>query len=120
MKDMEISVGDRLRVRSWESMAAEFGTDDDGWAICCRFKFMREMMNICGEPFTVKEIADGIGGRAYLSEEGTEMIGCEYTWRPKGWLISADMLEPYTEDEELEGVSVDSLFDMLSGGGVHA
>ena len=83
-------IGDKLRIRQWEDMVAEFGFDLDG-NIACRFKFTPSMRRLCGSEFTVCRI-DSIGDAAsYWSEEG---VGNDLA-------ISADMLEPVPESNPL-------------------
>lgn len=81
-------VGDELRVREWDDMAAEFGISDTG-SINCKFTFTKWMSTMCGKNFTVRKIfADG----SFRSVEGVEHIN--------GWTynISEDMLEPIIEE----------------------
>ncbi len=72
------SPGQRVRVRSWESMVAEFGVSATGH-IPCPETFVREMREFCGEERVVASCGLGIvrfaGG------------GHGYTWSP-------EMLEP--------------------------
>lgn len=85
MKDTDINIGDKLRVRDWDDMVAEFGLDD-GENIPCDASFITEMRGLCGKQFTVKEIHRGDGYNTYHSEEGIEKL---IDWR---YSISADML----------------------------
>ena len=115
MRDHDIYVGARLRIRNWSDMAAEFGTDYGGSDIDCRFGFTREMAGLCGKPFTVTEYKLRDNGRiSYSSAEGTELINAP-SWRRNGWNISSDMLEPLEDEEAVEGVPEGSLFDFLMG-----
>lgn len=115
MRDHDIHVGDRLRIRNWADMAAEFGTDYSGSNIKCRFNFTREMAGLCGKPFTVTGYnLRGDGRINYLSAEATELINAP-SWRRVGWNISSDMLEPLEDEEAVEGVPEGSLFDFLMG-----
>lgn len=47
-------VGDKVKIRSWESMAKEFGVDLSGDIKCKNF-FTRHMRKYCGKTFTIKE-----------------------------------------------------------------
>lgn len=109
MKYRDIHVGDVLRIRRWEDMEAEFGLGDDG-EINCSFKFTKNMLPVCGQKFTVMKRDSR---ERFWSEEGVEKINLP-TWRDH-WNISADMLEPWCEEEIVEPVSEDSLFDFLMG-----
>lgn len=97
MKDREIHIGDRLRIREWDDMAAEFETDDDGDlevydAHGNRVCFTRDMQYLCGQTFTVSEITEDIlERRSYISEEPD----------PTDWMIIAQMLEPAGDHEPI-------------------
>lgn len=54
---LEIKVGDKVKIRSWESMEKEFGLDRDG-DIDCRPCFVRNMKKYCGKTVTVKHVTD--------------------------------------------------------------
>lgn len=90
MKPSEIEVGDELKIRSWDDMENEFGTDDYG-NIPCVGTFTRCMQHICNSPFTVKRTR-GVMFKFFVSEEGSE----------GDWVISADMLEPRKADDKPE------------------
>ena len=59
--DFEIKVGDKVKIRTWESMEKEYGLDGDGdinIRPCC---FTTEMKQYCGKTLTVARIdSDGI------------------------------------------------------------
>lgn len=94
MRDSEIKVGDRLRIRDWNDMAVEFGMDRDGditidvnnertvW-------FTQDMEYLCGQTFTVREIVEDSVVWSYVSEEPD----------PTDWTIIAPMLEPAGDPE---------------------
>lgn len=89
MKLEDIHPGDVLRIREWDDMEAEFGTDDEG-DIACEFYFTREMEKFCGTVLTVEKIDD-----TRVMPDDWEAFGyCSY---------SADMLEPayILESEDL-------------------
>ena len=95
-------IGDKLRIRQWEDMVAEFGFDLDG-NIACRFKFTPDMRRLCGSEFTVCSI-NGIGDvAAYKSEERAE----------SGFCISADMLEPVQVSNPLNVATKKQLIKFL-------
>ena len=58
--NMKFKVGDRVRVRSWESMEKEFGVDGSGNIMFSLFHFWKEMKPLCGTVHTIDEI-DGSG-----------------------------------------------------------
>lgn len=47
--------GDKVRIRTWESMEAEYGLDKQG-DIKCKCAFVRSMKIYCGKIFTVSSI----------------------------------------------------------------
>lgn len=79
----DVHIGDVLRIRDWDDMAAEFNITEDRW-IPTRFVFLPSMKHFCGKVITVKSIG---GERIYPSES----LGC---------ILSADMLEPVFAYEE--------------------
>lgn len=110
MRDEDIHVGDRLRIRQWEDMELEFGLSGTG-SIKCVCGFVKEMRYLCGRPFTIKAQEERRGHDAYLSEEREEF--CRKA--PGGrWKISADMLEP-APSIEIEPFTDNELENLLSG-----
>lgn len=112
MRESKIQVGDRLRVREWDDMAAEFGVRDsrsvtNGYVIPCEFAFTEKMKYMCGRPFTVADLR----GNRFISKEKIELESGRYG----GWNISADMLEPIEEETVMEAADFDGLFALLSG-----
>ena len=71
-------VGDKVRVREWDDMAKEFGSNEV--VIFCKHSFVDCMKPLCGKVFTVIEVGDtrsyGLDGEA------------------SGWAFSDDMLYP--------------------------
>lgn len=95
-------IGDKLRIRQWDDMVAEFGFDLGGNIDCC-FRFTPSMRRLCGSEFTVYRI-DGTGGAAaYKSEEGVE----------SQFSISADMLEPVQVSNPLNVATKKQLIKFL-------
>lgn len=82
MKIDDIQVGDIVRVREWDDMAAEFGVV--GSHINCCLTFITEMREFCGNEYVVEDIEYGIE-RVYfeLTPDSEE----------RGYSFSADMLE---------------------------
>lgn len=95
MRDEDIHIGDKFRVRQWDDMELEFGLYGTG-SIKCAFSFTEEMRYLCGRPFTIRA-RDVMRGN-YISEEREEF--CKAA--PGGiWSISADMLEPIDDPIEI-------------------
>lgn len=93
MRDEDIHIGDVLRVKQWEDMKEEFGYGIEGGILTIP-SFAGGMRYLCGTQFTVKNIYKDCGGICYRSFEGGE------NERQFGhWYISADMLEPFAEDD---------------------
>ena len=101
MRDEEIEIGDKLRIREWDDMENEFGKDVLG-RIRTRARFLPKMRELCGSPFTVADkrnyFADGVPEVAlwvYASSEDCETIN------HSTFLITSDMLERATNSGEL-------------------
>ena len=74
----KFEVGDKVRVRSWASMAKEYGEDSHG-AIKVPCSFMPDMGRFCGRTVTISRV---IGRDAYrIKEDGY------------GWTFSSGMFE---------------------------
>lgn len=89
---MKFTVGDLVRVRTWEDMASEFGINDRG-NIAVRHAFTPEMDEYFGnrEIYRISNI-DEQHDRYYLEEEdGTDVNG--------SYVIGAEMLELVTADD---------------------
>lgn len=89
MKLSCVSPGLRVRVRNWDDLEREFGTDEWG-DIECTFSFTDEMKKFSGNIYTVRKIA----GEQILFEEEDEF--CKY------YTVSADMLEPEIINDHLD------------------
>lgn len=103
MRQEDIRVGDVLRIRRWEDMEAEFGLNEIG-EILCADTFTPHMKELCGMTFTVKRIHEYPTAASDYDAEEPEF---------DRWLISADMLEPVTDNEEIEPENPDALFGFL-------
>lgn len=105
MPDRVFNVGDRVRIRQWEDMAEEFGTDGDD--IYCEATFVDGMRYLCGKEFVVsgvdKEIFDSY---KYMTEDPAFA----------SWSITGDMLEPAEPepDDELIGFNPEEFLDALT------
>lgn len=99
MRDEEIHIGDVLRIRQWDDMVDEFGIDTDGdirfyiWTGIDSIPvfFYSTLKYLCGQTFTIDKIKSISDGYFYYSKENIEHAG--------RWIITADMLEPFEEDE---------------------
>ena len=76
--NMKFKVGDKVRVRSWESMETEFGLDDSGNIyLGCALLFFKRMKSLCGNLYTIDAIDDGW-----------------YTLKESSYYLIDEMLEP--------------------------
>lgn len=73
-------VGDLVRVREWDDMKKEFGSDGD-FKINCHCLFVYTMKDTCGDVCTIKDITDS--GNYILSGKNEA-----------GWVYSDDMIFP--------------------------
>lgn len=118
MKDEDIHIGDVLRIRQWEDMAGEYETVNDEDPYYCAIKlnngvkFLKKMAHLCGQVFTISENYDyefnNTKMKFYRSKEGVEKMKAFGLW-----LICAEMLEPFIE-EDLE-VANDEDMKLLFG-----
>ena len=74
-------VGDRVRVRSWESMEKEFGVRDDGSIYLVRGRVSKEMKKYCGKSHVISEV------RLYD----------KYILKDIGWFWTEEMFEEEKE-----------------------
>ena len=105
MRDEDIHIGDVLRIRQWEDMVAEYGmTTSDEYSYYCatqvrkEVRFVKQMKHLCGLNFTVSNVYDvevlDNNIKFYRSKENVEGK------RDSGvWLICAEMLEPFIEED---------------------
>ena len=65
---LHIRNGDKVRIRSWKSMAKEYGLDKDGDIKCAPF-YVRDMKQYCGQVLIVSRVVDDdyfhVEGSAY-------------------------------------------------------
>ena len=73
-------VGDLVRVREWDDMKKEFGSDGD-LTIYCKCLFVDMMKSTCGDVCTIKD----------LTESGNYKLSGK---NESGWIYSEDMLYP--------------------------
>ncbi len=74
-------VGDRVKVRSWDSMAKQFGVDSRG-TIMVPCSFMLDMREFCGRTVTISRVISGTRWDAYRIKEDRY-----------GWTFSNEMFE---------------------------
>lgn len=106
MSDRVFEVGDRVRIRDWDDMAAEFGVDEyEG--IPCDATFIPEMRHLCGLEFVVSNVRELQPNRYRYETEDPEFAD---------WRISGDMLEPAEPepDEGIAGVDPEDFLDALT------
>jgi len=78
-------VGDRVRIRQWDDMEREFGTDSSSrCSICTRTGFVLSMSNLCGTEATINSID---GDEVELTNFSA--IDCD-----TNWVFDIDMFEP--------------------------
>jgi len=65
---MEIKAGDKVRIKSWEAMEAEFGLDEDGDINCLPY-ITGKMRWACGATLTVQEITSEARHLEFFMEE---------------------------------------------------
>ena len=54
---MRYEVGDKVKVKSWDKMVAQYGLDEDGWVdVDGSVSFIPEMKKYCGKTVTIKEV----------------------------------------------------------------
>lgn len=84
---MEFKVGQRVRIRQWDDMVKEFGTQNilGTIAIRCKNTFPERMKHLCGKSATIKEFYGDIVDLADWQEDAVNY---------KCWSFSLDMLEP--------------------------
>ena len=94
-------VGDKVRVREWDDMAKEFGSNEV--TIFCTCSFLDCMKPLCGKVFTVIEVRTGFYG---LDGEAS------------GWAFSDDMLYPAITYREYMKENFPDFVSETSVGGV--
>lgn len=91
----KLKVGDKVRVRSWDSMAEQYGTDFRDGSIKVRHSFTGPMRKYCGKIVTITELIPSFNGYKIKEDEGA-------------WIYSDEMFEPvsytiviYRKDNEV-------------------
>lgn len=107
MNDVEASSlmpGDLVRIRTWDDMASEYESDDDG--IYVPGYFSDTMGILCGREFKIFNILKW-GSTGFTLKDGTndykDCIRVILDGDASGWIITAEMLQskesPFDEDE---------------------
>lgn len=91
----KFKTGDVCRIRQWDEMLQEFGTNSLG-GIKVAFGFFEDMKYMCGKKFTIRYVDDA---GYYRSEEGIEKRYGVY------YAISTGMLEYFTPEREMIAAS---------------
>ena len=90
-------VGDRVRIRDWDDMKREYGTDSDGDINLPNVVFSRCMRHLCGRCATIRRISchdDCVVLENWSDDSGN-----------RGWVFSKSMLEP-AEENTLKQTSI--------------
>lgn len=92
-------VGDRVRIRDWDDMEREYGTDSDGDIKVPDILFTRCMRHLCGRYATISSInsQDNIIGLENWSDNSGDTI----------WFFTKSMLEPAEENTLKQGEKKD-------------
>ena len=98
----EFHVGDVVRIRQWDDMAAEYGTDECD-NIPCPGYFVRDMKKFCGREVTLTDIYPS--GAVILSD------------RLGGWSYTTAMLEPIEDlsPETIPDFDIELLLEIMEG-----
>lgn len=92
-------VGDRVRIRDWDDMEREYGTDFDGDIKVPDILFVRRMRHLCGRYATIRGI-----------NRQNNIIGLE-NWSDNSgdtsWFFTKSMLEPAEENTLKQGEKKD-------------
>ena len=97
---MNFKVGDKVRVRSWDSMKQEYGIN--GWGnIDVKCGFTPEMEHFCDKVVTIKSIC--ASGRTYRIKEDNEA----FCWSDGMFKSIQKMIVVYADVESRKVVAVD-------------
>lgn len=87
----KFSPGDLVRIREWDDMKKQFGTNHS--EIMCRFGFVEGMRYLCGTQFVIGSI--DLNGNVIPTEENLFEDKQCYKGR---WSVSTDMIELVHDD----------------------
>ena len=97
IREPKYKPGDRVRIRDWDDMAAEYGLDEyESIKIPC--SFTDEMRTLCGRELTVKH-------SAYFTYPNINTYVYKFAENDGGWNwynIGEEMLEPVVIEPEPE------------------
>ncbi len=94
---MDFKVGDRIRIREWDDMVAEFGTNEYG-EIPCHCVFVPEMRPTCGKEATISHLSN----KEVLLTDTEPASGWGYTFSTAMIEHAGVQLQPIPEPEFLE------------------
>ena len=92
-------VGDRVRIRDWDDMEREYGTDSDGDIKVPDMSFLQCMRHLCGRYATIRSIdrQDNIIGLENWSDDSGDTL----------WCFTTEMVEPAEENTLKQGEKKD-------------
>ena len=109
MREFDVNVGDICRIRDWDDMAAEFGVNEWG-DIPCAGTFIPEMKCFCGKVYTIAECHYATTfnklSYAYYDLNNYDENYDEDCDDIDVYTITADMLEPVSDEEEFEHLDI--------------
>ena len=92
-------VGDRVRIRDWDDMEREYGTNSDGDIKIPDMSFLPCMRHLCGRYATIRSIdrQDNIIGLENWSDDSGDTL----------WCFTTEMVEPAEENTLKQGEKKD-------------
>ena len=94
---MRYKVGDKVRVRQWDDMVKEFGTDEAGSINQKTVVFTKEMKKFCGGVYEICSVLE----RIYLLKDGAKTI----CWHFTDQMLEDINLLSYTTDKNCEHIT---------------
>lgn len=85
----KFKVGDRVRIRSWDDLASEFGLEEDGYISCNVGGFSKYMCHLCGREATI----------CSMQNKDVELTDWSDASGDLYWCFTDDMLEPVNKKE---------------------
>lgn len=93
----EFKIGDRVVVKSWEEMEAEYGVGTGG-SIACRCSFPKNMKNFCGEEGVIEHLYGHNGSSAKVAIKFNHAdVNAEAEQR---WTFTTEMIKHIMKSEE--------------------
>lgn len=90
---MQYKVGDVVRIREWDDLAAEFG--EKYGDIPCPFAFISDMREFCGNEYVISEVRSTTG--IYHGED-VQKLFFESTDDIGDYAVSGQMVEPVLDE----------------------